>query len=247
MKFTEIAARLREMADYLETEATQRDYDFPDKTVVPFIADAFNDDNFRNTKKQKDPHIGATIMNIHFPWDPADAKSDATNIPFEICPAGKHKMSGSNILLTKKGKRRCLACWSESRRARPKIRLCRSKRHTLTNLNLIVSKDGKRQCLDCRWDRNLDFTEAYNRSKVNGITTASGSQLLEWSEKAQKTVKIAEAAKDATVLLAQRQDLRLFRAVRRLQQAQKRFEKIVHIAQEICEAWKLKANVEGEF
>ena len=60
-----------------------------------------------------------------------------------------------------------------------------------------MSKDGKRRCLACQWERKLDFIEAFDRSKTNGVTTASVSQLLEWSEKAKRVIKIAEAAMDA--------------------------------------------------
>jgi len=119
---------------------------------------------------------------------------------------------------------------------------CRSKRHLLTNDNVIVSKDGKRRCLDCWWERKLSFIEAFNRSKATGATIASASQLLEWSEKAQQVVRIAEAAANETARLARQQDLRLFRAKRQFEQAQARLEKIVRIAHEISEAWKLKAN-----
>jgi hypothetical protein len=124
-----------------------------------------------------------------------------------------------------------------------RLRRCRSKRHFLMNdYNVIVSKDGKRRCLDCWWERKLGFIEEFNRSKATGATTASASELLEWSEKAEQVVKIAEEAVRATRRLAQQQDLRLFKAVRKVQQAQKRHKEILQIAHEISEAWKLKAN-----
>jgi len=126
-------------------------------------------------------------------------------------------------------------------RQRRNAKLCRQKRHPLTKNNLI-SKDGQRRCLACWWERKLDFIEAFNRSKANGATTASVDQLLEWSEKARRAAKIAESAMDASALLAQQQDLRLFWAKRKFQEAQKRFEKIVQIVHEISEASKLKAN-----
>ena len=127
---------------------------------------------------------------------------------------------------------------------------CRSKRHLLTIDNVIVSKDGNRRCLACWWERQdayslpkLGFIEEFNRSKATGATTASASQLLEWSEKAEQVVKIAEEALRAAARLAQQQDLRLFRAVRKFEQAQRRLEKIVQIAHDIfSEAAKLKAN-----
>jgi hypothetical protein len=127
-------------------------------------------------------------------------------------------------------------------RQRRNAKLCRQKRHPLTKDNLTVSKDNTRRCLACWWERKLDFIDAFNRSKANGVTTASVDQLLEWSEKARRAAKIAESAKDAAALLACEQDLRLFRATRKFQEAQKRFDRIVQIAQEISEASKLKAN-----
>lgn len=120
--------------------------------------------------------------------------------------------------------------------------LCRQKRHPLTKDNLIISKDGQRRCLACYWERKLNFIEAFNRSKAKGVTTASVNQLLEWSKKARRAAKIAESAADAAALLAQQQDLRLFWATRKFQEAQKRFEEIVQIVHEISEASKLKAN-----
>ena len=109
----------------------------------------------------------------------------------------------------------------------------------------MVSKDSERQCLACWWERKLDFIEAFNRSnfnrsKANGVTTASVAQLVKWSKKADQVAKIAEAARDAAALLARQQDLRLFWATRKFQEAQKRFDRIVQIAQEISEASKLK-------
>jgi hypothetical protein len=121
-----------------------------------------------------------------------------------------------------------------------KAGLCRQKRHPLTKDNLMVSKDSERQCLACWWERKLDFIDAFNRSKANGVTTACLAQLVKWSKKADHVTKIAEAARDAAALLAQQQDLRLFWATRKFQEAQKRFDKIVQIAQEISEASKLK-------
>ena len=118
--------------------------------------------------------------------------------------------------------------------------LCRQKRHPLTKDNLMVSKDSERQCLACWWERKLDFIEAFNRSKANGVTTASVAQLVKWSKKADQVAKIAEAARDAAALLARQQDLRLFWATRKFQEAQKRFDGIVQIAQEISEVSKLK-------
>jgi hypothetical protein len=121
-----------------------------------------------------------------------------------------------------------------------KAGLCRQKRHPLTKDNLMVSKDSERQCLACWWERKLVFIDAFNRSKANGATTASVTQLVKWSKKADQVTKIAEAARDAAALLAQQQDLRLFWATRKFQEAQKRFDRIVQIAQEISEASKLK-------
>jgi hypothetical protein len=129
-----------------------------------------------------------------------------------------------------------------ARRQRRNAKLCRQKRHPLTKDNLMISKDGKRRCLACWWGRKLDFIEAFNQSKANGITTASMDQLLEWSKKAGQATKVAEAATDAAALLAQQQDLRLFWATRKFQEAQKRFDRIVQVAYEISEASKLKAN-----
>jgi hypothetical protein len=128
--------------------------------------------------------------------------------------------------------------WPKPRRL--KTQLCRQKRHPLTKNNLMVSKDNERQCLACWWEKKLDFIEAFNRSKANGVTTASVAQLVKWSKKADQVAKIAEAAKDAATLLARQQDLRLFWATRKFQEAQKRFDRIVQIAQEISEASKLK-------
>src|SRR5260370_15455851 len=129
-----------------------------------------------------------------------------------------------------------------ARRQRRNAKLCRQKRHPLTKDNLITSKDGQRRCLACWWERKLNFIEAFNRSKAKGVTTASVDQLLEWSKKARRAAKIAESTKDSAAVLAQQQDLRLFRANRKFQEAQKRFEKIVQIVHEISEASKLKAN-----
>ena len=112
-----------------------------------------------------------------------------------------------------------------------RLRRCRSKRHFLMNDNVVESKDGKRRCLDCWWERKLAFIEEFNRSKATGATSAS--QLLEWSEKAEHVVKIAEEAASAAQRLAQQQDLRLFRAVRKVEQAQARLKKIAQIAHEI--------------
>jgi hypothetical protein len=61
----------------------------------------------------------------------------------------------------------------------------------------MISKYGQRRCLACWWERKLDFIEAFNRSKANGVTTASVDQLLEWSEKAHRAAKIAESAQGA--------------------------------------------------
>jgi hypothetical protein len=121
-----------------------------------------------------------------------------------------------------------------------KAGLCRQKRHPLTKDNLMVSKGSEHQCLACWWERKLVFIDAFNRSKANGVTTASVAQLVKWSKKADQVTKIAEAARDAAALLACQQDLRLFSATRKFQEAQKRFDRIVHIAQEISEASKLK-------
>ena len=90
--------------------------------------------------------------------------------------------------------------------------------------------------------KKIGFIEAFNRSKANGVTTASVDQLLEWSEKARRAAKTAESAADAAALLAQQQDLRLFWATRKFQEAQKRFEKIAQVVHELSEASKLKAN-----
>jgi len=135
--------------------------------------------------------------------------------------------------------------------------ICRSKRHLLTNDNVIVSKNGKRRCLACWWERRdpysfpkLGFIEEFNRSKATGATPDSVSQLLEWSEKAQQVVKIAEEAVSAAQRLAQRQDVRLCKAKRKVQAAQRRLQQIVQIDHEISvqidhelsEAWKLPAK-----
>ena len=132
---------------------------------------------------------------------------------------------------------------------------CRSKRHLLTIDNVIVSKDGNRRCLACWWERQdayslpkLGFIEEFNRSKATGATSAS--QLLEWSEKAQQVVKIAEEAVSAAQRLAQRQDVRLCKAKRKVQAAQRRLQQIVQIDHEISvqidheisEGWKLPAK-----
>jgi hypothetical protein len=74
MKATKIAARLREMAVDLETQATQHDDEFPNEMVMPFHCDAFTEDNalnplhgqrpsvyiVQNNKKEEDPYIGQT-------------------------------------------------------------------------------------------------------------------------------------------------------------------------------------------
>jgi hypothetical protein len=67
-------------------------------------------------------------------------------------------------------------------------------------------------------------------------------QLLEWTEKANRAVKIAEVELDAAARRACQQDLRLFRAKRKFQEAQERFEKIAKVANEISETRKLKAK-----
>src|SRR5215831_17478161 len=126
--------------------------------------------------------------------------------------------------------------------SRGKFPVCRSGRHPLSKSNLSISKDGKRRCVACWWERKLDFIAAFNRSKTNGVTSASVYQLLEWSEKAQRVGKMAEAAVDAATRSAQKQDLKLFWAIRKCQEAQRRLEKIVQTAREISDAQKLKAS-----
>ena len=106
----------------------------------------------------------------------------------------------------------------------------------------MVCKDGQRRCLACWWERKLDFIEDFNRSKANGVTTASVAQLVKWSKKADRVAKIVEAATDTAARLARQQDLRLFWAKRKFQEEKKRFEKIAQIVHEISEASKLKAN-----